>query len=102
MAPPFDDISDFELIRRMADERANFAEARDAWGHFYVRHHRFLLRVCMSYHKYVLGAEEVKDVVHQAFFKAFDGAKTFNHAEDCPLFFRDGNSGGGVVERGET
>lgn len=102
MAPPCDDNSDFELIRRMADEKANFAEARDAWGQFYVRHHRFLLRVCMSYHKYVLGAEEVKDVVHQAFFRAFDGAKTFNHAEDCPMVIQERKSRGWLVQIAEN
>jgi RNA polymerase sigma factor (sigma-70 family) len=102
MAPPCDDISDFELIRRMADEKANFAEARDAWGYFYVRHHRFLLRICMSDHKYVLGAEEVKDLVHHAFVKAFDGAKTFNHAEDCPIVVQERKSRGWLIQIAEN
>jgi RNA polymerase sigma factor (sigma-70 family) len=98
MVPPCDDIPDFELIRRMADERANFAEARDAWGRFYVRHYRFLLAVCMSDHKYVLGADGVKDVVQHAFLKAFDGAKTFNHAEECPAVAQERRSRGWLLQ----
>jgi RNA polymerase sigma factor (sigma-70 family) len=102
MAPPCDDISDFELIRRMADEQANFAEARGAWGHFYVRHHRFLLRVCMADHRYVLGAEEVKDVVQHAFFRAFDGAKTFHYTEDCPSVIQERKSRGWLIQIAEN
>jgi hypothetical protein len=48
MAPPPDDISDFELIRRIADQQIGFAGAKDAWGRFYVRHHRFLSCVCID------------------------------------------------------
>lgn len=83
MVSPGDDITDFELIRRMADQRVDFAEARDAWGLFYVRHHPFLLRVCSSRHGYLLGLEGVSDLVHDAFLNAFDGAGTFDHAESC-------------------
>jgi RNA polymerase sigma factor (sigma-70 family) len=102
MAPPCDDIPDFELVRRMADERANFAEARDAWGYFYVRHHRFLSRVCMSDHRYVLGVEKVKDIVNQAFLKAFERARTFDHAEDCPTAVQERKSRGWLVQIAEN
>src|SRR5260370_1062084 len=102
MVPPCDDIPDFELIRRMADEQANSAEARHAWGCFYVRHRRFLLRVCMSDHRYVLGIDGVKDVVHNAFFKAFDGAKTFNHEEDCDAIVQERKSRGWLVQIAEN
>ncbi len=83
MAPPHDDIHDFELILRMADQKADFARARDAWARFYVHHHDFVLRVCAANHAYLLGMEGVKDVVQDAFMKAFHGAATFNHAEAC-------------------
>jgi len=83
MATPCDDIPDFELLRRMADAGANFAEARHAWGCFYVRHYRFLLRVAMSDHRYTIGVEGVRDIVQQTFSKVFEGAKTFNHGEQC-------------------
>jgi RNA polymerase sigma factor (sigma-70 family) len=98
MVPPCDDIPDFELIRRMADQKSNSVEAREAWGRFYVRHHRFLLRVCMSDHKFVLGVEGVKDVVHQAFFKAFEGAKTFNHGEGCPAVIQERKTRGWLLQ----
>jgi RNA polymerase sigma factor (sigma-70 family) len=83
MVPSCDDISDFELIRRMADQKADFAAAKDAWGRFYVRHHPFLLRVCTSDHGYLLGRDGVKDIVQDAFLRAFDGAATFDHREAC-------------------
>jgi|ERR1039458_8926659 DNA-directed RNA polymerase specialized sigma24 family protein len=102
MVPRCDDIPDFDLIRRMADEKSSFTEAREAWGRFYVRHHRFLLRVCMSDHKYVLGVEGVKDVVHHSFFKAFDGAKTFNHTEDCPADIQERKSRGWLLQIAEN
>lgn len=83
MLPPSDDIPDFELIRRMADQEADFAGARDAWGRLYVRHHGFLSRVFMSHYGYLLDANVVEDLVQEAFLKAFDGARTFDHAESC-------------------
>jgi RNA polymerase sigma factor (sigma-70 family) len=83
MVQPCDDIPDFELIRRMADQKADFAGARDAWGHFYLRHNRFLLRVCMSYYGYMLDLNGARDLVHDTFLKAFDGAGTFDHGESC-------------------
>jgi RNA polymerase sigma factor (sigma-70 family) len=102
MAPPCDDIADFELIRRMADEKANLVEARHAWGCFYVRHRRFLLCICMSVHKHVLGVEGVKDVVHHAFLKAFDGARTFNHAEECDESVQERKSRGWLIQIAEN
>jgi len=83
MVPPSDDIPDFELIRRMAEQGADFPGARDAWGHFYVRHHGFLLRVCMHSYGYLLYVNGVKDLVQDTFLKAFNGAATFDHAECC-------------------
>src|ERR1700733_11809899 len=101
MGPLCDDIPDFELIRRMA-EVVDYAGAREAWGRFYVRHHQFLLRVCMSDHKYVLGVESVKDVVHHAFLKAFDGAKNFNHAEECQVVVQERKLRGWLVQIAEN
>jgi RNA polymerase sigma factor (sigma-70 family) len=89
MVRPCDDISDFVLIQRMADQKADSAGAKTAWGHFYVRHYRFLLRVCMSDHGYLLGTDGVKDIVHDAFLKAFDHASTFNHREDCETVIQE-------------
>jgi RNA polymerase sigma factor (sigma-70 family) len=89
MVPACDDIPDFELIRRMADETVSFAEARHAWGCFYLRHYHFLLRVSMSDHRYVLGVEGVKDVVQQTLLKAYDRAKTFDHTENCDLLVQE-------------
>lgn len=97
MTLPRDDIHDFELIRRMADQKTNFAGARDAWGRFYVRHHRFLLRVCASDHAYLLGMEEVKDLVHNAFLKAFSGATTFDHSEVCKPMIQERKSRGWMI-----
>jgi RNA polymerase sigma factor (sigma-70 family) len=83
MDSPGQDIPDFELIRRMADHEPNSSQARDAWSLFYIRHYRFLRRVCTSRHGYLLGLAGVKDLVQDAFIKAFDGAHTFNHANQC-------------------
>jgi RNA polymerase sigma factor (sigma-70 family) len=83
MALLIDAINDFELIRRMAEQNANFQAAREAWGHFYVRHHKYLLRVCGSLHKEVLGPSGVQDAVQDTFMKAFRGARTFRCEESC-------------------
>jgi RNA polymerase sigma factor (sigma-70 family) len=83
MASPTKDIPDFELIRRMADHELNSPEARDAWSLFYIRHHQFLRRVCASRHGYLLGMAGVKDLVQDAFINAFNGAQTFDHAQQC-------------------
>jgi RNA polymerase sigma factor (sigma-70 family) len=97
MAPPHEDINDFELIRRMTDQQADFARAREAWAHFYVRHHDFVLRVAADNHAYLLGMEGVKDVVQDAFMKAFYSAGTFNHAEVCEPAFQERKSRGWLV-----
>jgi RNA polymerase sigma factor (sigma-70 family) len=102
MVSPCDDIPDFELLRRMAEKQANFAEARIAWGYFYVRHHRFLMRVCMADHRYVLGMEGVKDIVQQSFLKAFDGAETFDYAEVCEVSVQSRRSRGWLVQIAEN
>lgn len=83
MVPPCDDMSDFELIRRMADQKIDFAGARSAWACFYVRHHASLLLVCTYDYGYLIGAEGVGDLVQNAFLRAFDGATTFDHTEAC-------------------
>jgi len=83
MELPSAEISDFELVRRMADQTRDFAAAREAWGYLYIRHHRFLMRLSMANHGYLLGREGVKDLMQEAFMKAFDRAATFNHTEIC-------------------
>jgi RNA polymerase sigma factor (sigma-70 family) len=83
MEPPGADTHDFELVRRMAEAARDFALAREAWGHLYIRHHHFLMRLSMANHGYLLGREGVKDLVQEAFMKAFDRAATFNHTEVC-------------------
>jgi len=83
MVPPCDDMADFDLIRCMADQRSDFAAAREAWEHFYVRHHRVLMYMCISDHGYLLGQDDIKDIVHDAFLKAFVRAETFNYQESC-------------------
>ena len=85
MVQPCDDISDFDLIRRMAGQEIDPAGARNAWAAFYVRHQNNLLSVCMWHHEYLLGADGVRDLAQDAFIKAFDRAATFNHAEICEL-----------------
>src|ERR1039457_4709636 len=102
MAPPRDEIPDFELIRRMADQKADYTTARDAWGRFYVRHHGFLVRVCAANHAYVLSMQGVEDVVQDAFMKAFDGATTFNHAEDCEPAVQNRKSRGWLLRIAEN
>lgn len=86
MAPPGEDIPDFELIRRMADREPDSPESRDAWSLFYIRHHQFLLRVCTSRHGYLLGLAGVKDLVQDAFVNVLNGAHTFDHAQPCEAF----------------
>jgi len=83
MVLPCDDMADFDLIRRMADQRSDFAAAREAWEKFYLRHHRVLIYICMSDHGYLLGQDDVKDVVQDTFLKAFSRAETFNYQESC-------------------
>jgi RNA polymerase sigma factor (sigma-70 family) len=102
MAPPRDDIPDFELIRRMADQKADFAQAREAWARFYVRHHGFLLRRCETNHAYVLGMPGVEEVVQDTFMKVFDGASTFNCADACEPSVQISKSRGWLVRISEN
>ena len=81
MDPPLDETRDFDLIRRMADQATDFADARVAWGLFYLRHHEFLMSICIYDYGYLLGEEEVQDLVNEAFMKAFRHAGTFKSAE---------------------
>ena len=67
----------------MADQKVDFAAARNAWGCFYIRHHASLLRACTCDYEYLIGTEGVGDLVQNAFLRAFHGATTFNHAEAC-------------------
>lgn len=83
MVLPCDDMADFDLIRRMADQRSDFAGAKEAWEQFYLRHHRVLIYICMSDHGYLLGQDDVKDVVQDTFLKVFSRAETFNYQESC-------------------
>jgi RNA polymerase sigma factor (sigma-70 family) len=83
MVEPCDDISDFELIRRMADQENDFAGARIAWGLFYRRHQAFLLGVCRSDYVYLLDVDGVSDLVQDVFMRVFNSSSTFNHAEVC-------------------
>jgi RNA polymerase sigma factor (sigma-70 family) len=41
------------------------------------------MRLSMANHGYLLGREGVKDLMQEAFMKAFDRAATFNHTEIC-------------------
>jgi RNA polymerase sigma factor (sigma-70 family) len=81
MVLPQDDISDFDLLRRMADQADAFEQAREAWGELYVRHCGFLRRVCRADHGYYIDGEVQKDLVNEAFMKAFDRATTFDYDE---------------------
>ena len=63
MDSPCGEIHDFELIRRMAEQSNDFPRARESWGYFYIRHHRFMMRLSMANHGYLLGREGVKDLV---------------------------------------
>lgn len=83
MNPPCDDIADFELIRRMADQRADFAMARAAWGCFYVCHQAYVLRVCSARFGSMLSLDEVTDLVQDGFMRAFERAATFRCHEAC-------------------
>jgi RNA polymerase sigma factor (sigma-70 family) len=89
MVESYDDIPNFELIRRMADQTVDFAGARTAWACFYVRHSQFLLRICRSDYEYLLGMEGVEDLVHDAFLRAFDRASTFDHTEACEVSIQE-------------
>ena len=80
---PCEEIADFDLIRRMADQKSDFAAAKHAWECFYVRHRRILMYICNSDHGYLLGQDDVKDIVHDTFLKAFTRAASFNFLESC-------------------
>jgi len=67
----------------MADQKIDFAGARNAWGLFYVRHYESVLMICTYDYGYLLGTEGVRDLMQDAFLRAFDGATTFDHAEAC-------------------
>jgi RNA polymerase sigma factor (sigma-70 family) len=84
MVLPCDDMTDFELIQRMADQRSNFAAAREAWEQFYLRHYRVLMYINMSDHGYLLGQDDINDVVQDSFLKAFNRAESFDYQESCP------------------
>jgi RNA polymerase sigma factor (sigma-70 family) len=84
MVLPCDDMTDFELIQRMADQRSNFAAAREAWEQFYLRHYRVLMYINMSDHGYLLGQDDINDVVQDTFLKAFNRAESFDYQESCP------------------
>ncbi len=83
MASPSKDIPEFELIRRMAHHGPDSSEARAAWSVFYTRHYRFVARVCTHRHGYLLGLAAVNDLVQDTFINAFNGARTFDHEEEC-------------------
>jgi RNA polymerase sigma factor (sigma-70 family) len=76
-------MADFDLIRRMADQTSNFAAAMEAWEKFYLRHHRVLTGICMSDYGYLLGLDDINDVVHDTFLKAFNRAESFDYQECC-------------------
>ena len=86
----------------MADQKADFAQAREAWARFYVRHHGFLLRRCETNHAYVLGMPGVEEVVQDTFMKVFDGASTFNCADVCEPSVQISKSRGWLVRISEN
>ncbi|MGB8065006.1 MAG: sigma-70 family RNA polymerase sigma factor [Candidatus Sulfotelmatobacter sp.] len=73
----------------MADQNIDFAGARNAWGRLYVRHHSSLLDICRYEYGYLLGREEARDLVNDAFVRAFDGATSFDHAEACDAIVQE-------------
>jgi RNA polymerase sigma factor (sigma-70 family) len=83
MVPPQNDIPDFDLIRCMSDQEDAFDQAREAWGELYVRHCGFLRRICRADHGYYIDDEVQKELVNEAFMKAFDRATTFDYDEAC-------------------
>lgn len=80
---PGENIEDFELIRRMAEEEANPAVAREAWALFYVRHRAYMLRVSTIAHADLIGSDRVRDAVQDGFLKSYAGAKNFDRTECC-------------------
>lgn len=83
MDSPCDELHDFELIRRMAEQAVDFSRARESWACFYVRHYSFLLRLTGANHGALMGRDGVKDLAQEAFMKVFNGAATFDHEEKC-------------------
>jgi RNA polymerase sigma factor (sigma-70 family) len=102
MVLPCDDIADFDLIRRMADQTGNFSAAREAWEKFYLRHHRVLIGICMSDYGYLLGLDDINDVVHDTFLKAFNRAESFDHQECCPTDVQERKSRGWLAAIAEN
>lgn len=102
MAQASEEVPDFELIRRMAEHEADFAGAREAWGIFYLRHHAFLLAVCNSDYRYLLGVEGVRDLVQDSLLRAFDRATTFDCVVDCDATLQHRRSRGWLVRIAEN
>jgi RNA polymerase sigma factor (sigma-70 family) len=85
MALSSEAIDDFKLIRHMAYQEADFEAARDAWGHFYMRHHHAVTRVAIYQYGHFVPAGAIEDFIEDGFIKAFDRAKSFNCEEHCTV-----------------
>lgn len=77
-----DEKADFDLVWKMADQQ-DAATAKESWTQFYVTHYKFVLRIALCQHVYLLDREGVEEVVQDAFVKAFRSAGTFNIQEQC-------------------
>jgi RNA polymerase sigma factor (sigma-70 family) len=84
MTDPTGGAPDFELIRQMADNACDPVSAREAWGHFYVRHHQFLSRILVSVFGEAARRGWLDEAVQDSFMKAFHNASTFDCDEQVP------------------
>lgn len=75
-----DDVSDAELLERVARRESDGPAARHAEAEFYTRHARYLYAVLVLRVRrpLALSGREVEDLVQETFFRAFARAHTFS------------------------
>lgn len=84
------ELTEAELLGLMSTQHTNPTAARDAWGEMYLRHVRYLfLLVSRSYGDTLGGADQVSDVVVDAFQAAYDWAGRQSSPEDVEARFHD-------------
>jgi RNA polymerase sigma factor (sigma-70 family) len=74
-------LPDFELVRRMANEPFDPPAAREAWGQFYTRHHRFLSRIFVLSFGRAAHSGSLDEAVQDAFMRAYRAASTFDYQD---------------------
>jgi len=76
-ASQFDVDNDSQLLSYAALRDEDLEFAREAWGVFYLRHREYLARMCTRCFGSSLDQEQIQDLVHDTFLRAFEKAHTF-------------------------